>query len=345
MATPDATKEITSQQTNFDKTVQTLIQTRLEELLRAPLVYLTPGNFITARMVKGSNATMRYLAIPDIDVDDAELAASLVVTEGEPNDSVGLDFQYEEFATRQRMKTIKITDVADLESPEDLPAIAAERLARWVMAVSDRIAANVIGAGGNTIWSDASDPQTNNSTGSVTADDVLVSRDIKRAVALLEGGSVPRFGGDTYRGELHPYVKFDVELDDDAGGWIDASRYAGSTQLFTGELGKYAGVRFMSTPNATVFAGDGSGSIDVYSTSIHGPDFFALGDFGAGQTFVTPPGGHDDPGHQSALITWKGWLDAALVGEMGDANGGDADPDPNTDVGPRYIRIESASSL
>ena len=46
--------------------------------------------------------------------------------------------------------------------------------------------------------------------------------------------------------------------------------------------------------------------------------------------------GHDDPGHQSALITWKGWVDCVIIGE-GD-NADDASD-------PRYIRIESASSI
>lgn len=318
--------------TNFDKTVQTLIRRKLEELLRAPLPHLSAGNFEPATHVEGSNGTMRFLNYPDITVDDAEVAASLVVTEGLPNAADELVIGYEEFSTRQRMKTLAFSDVAMLKNPNRLFAIGADRLARYVMELADKIAANKIVTGTNVIYSGTS----NVATSGVAAGDVLLSSEIKRAVALLEGGNVPRFEGDSYRGILHPYVKFDVELDDDAGGWIDAQRYASPDNFLSGELGKYAGVRFMSSSKAAVKAGQGTASIDVYSTTIFGPRFFAVGDFANNETFVTPPGGHDDPGHQSALITWKGWMDCVIIGEGTSA----------TNVSdPRYIRIESASSI
>jgi N4-gp56 family major capsid protein len=339
---PDATT-FSTDTTNFDKTVQLIINRTLEELLRAPLPHLTPGNFIQATHVAGSNGTMRFLNIPDLVVDDQELADSIVVTQGEPNDSVALTIGYEEFSTRQRMKSLKFTDVALLQSPQKLMAIGAERLARYVLALADKVAANAILAGTNVIYSGTG----NDATDDLAAGDVLLSSDIKRGVALLEGSNLERFPGDTYRGILHPYVKFDVELDDDAGGWIDANRYAGAQALFSGELGQYAGVRFMSSSNAGVKAGDAGDGADVYSTTIFGPRFFAVGDFGNNETFVTPPGGHDDPGHQSAFITWKGWMDAVLVGEMDDSTGSGVDSagDDNTVSEPRYLRIESTSSI
>lgn len=327
---PDATTSTST--TNFNKTVQLLIRTKLEELLRAPLPHLLPDNFEQATFVAGTNGTARFLNYPDLVVDDAELAASIVQVEGEPNDTDDLAIGYEEFTIRQRMKTLRFTDVAILESPQKLTGIGAERLARYVLELMDRIAANKIVTGTNVIYSGTG----NVATSGVAAGDVLLSSDIKRGVALLEGGNVPRFGGDTYRGILHPYVKFDVELDDDAGGWIDANRYAGSEALFSGELGKYAGVRFMTSSKAAVKADLGTASIDVYSTTIFGPRFFAIGDWANNETFVTPPGGHDDPGHQSALITWKGWMDAVVIGEGTNATNVSA---------PRYIRIESASSI
>lgn len=322
----------TSATTNFNKTVQELIRKTLEELLRAPLPHLLPDNFEHAEHVSGSNGTMRFLNYPDLVVDDTEVTASLVVTEGEPNDTDDLTIGYEEFTTRQRMKTLRFTDVAMLKSPQKLFAIGAERLGRYVMELADKIAANKIVTGTNVLYAGTG----NAATADVAAGDVLTSTLIKRSVALLEGDNVPRFGGDSYRGILHPYVKFDVQLDDDAGGWIDANRYAGSEALFSGELGKYAGVRFMTSSKAAVKAASGTGAINVYSTTVFGPRFFAVGDFGNNETYVTPPGGHDDPGHQSALITWKGWMDAVIIGEGTSA----------TNVSdPRYIRIESASSI
>lgn len=324
--------QVSSATTNFDKTVATLIRKTLEELLRAPLPHLSPDNFEHAEHVAGSNGTMRFLNYPDITVDATEAAASLVVTEGSPNTSADLSIGYEEFSTRQRMKTLKFTDVAMLKSPQRLFAIGAERLARYVIELADYVAAAKIATGTNVLYGGTG----NIARTDVGAGDVLTSFLIKRSVALLEGANVPRFGGDTYRGILHPYVKFDVELDDDAGGWIDAQRYASPENMLSGELGKYAGVRFMSSSKAVAFAAGGAGAINVYSTTIFGPRFFALGDFGNNETFVTPPGGHDDPGRQSALVTWKGWLDCVVIGEGTSATLVSA---------PRYIRLETASSI
>src|SRR6187431_1464604 len=125
--------------TNFDKTVQTLIRRKLEELLRAPLPHLTPGNYEEATHVEGSNGTMRFLNIPDITVDDSEVSASLVQTEGLPNTADELVIGYEEFSTRQRMKSLAFSDVAMLKSPNQLFATGAERLARYVMELADKI--------------------------------------------------------------------------------------------------------------------------------------------------------------------------------------------------------------
>src|ERR1700752_732607 len=148
---PDASTSTST--TNFNKTVQELIRTKLEELLRAPLPHLTPDNFEPAEHVAGSNGTMRFLNYPDLVVDAAEAAASLVQVEGEPNDTDDLAIGYEEFTTRQRMKTLRFTDVAMLKSPQRLFAIGAERLARYVMELADFIAAAKIVTGTNVIYS------------------------------------------------------------------------------------------------------------------------------------------------------------------------------------------------
>jgi N4-gp56 family major capsid protein len=327
---PDAS--VSTSTTNFNKALQTLISKRLEELLRAPKPHLLADNFVKATHVAGSNGTMRFLNIPDLTVDAAEVTASIVQSEGEPNDTDDLAFGYEEFSTRQRMKTLRFTDVALLQSPQALLAEGAERLAEYVRNLLDKIAADKIVTGTNVIYAGTA----NTDTDEVTGADIITGALIRKAVALLKNGNVPTFGDNSYRGIVNPLVEFDLMEDTADGGWIDANRYSNPQALFDGELGKVAGVRFMSSSLAAVLADAGQSSNDVYSTTIFGPRFFAIGDFGNNETFMTPPGGHDDPGHQSALITWKGWADAVVLGEGVSATN-------VTD--PRYIRIESGATL
>lgn len=402
---------------NFNNMLRPLIAANLEELLRGGLPHLLPGNFIKATHVAGSTGTMRYTNIPDIAVDDTEVAASLVVTEGLPNAAAALAFGNEEFSTRQRMKTLSFTDVALLQSPQKLLVVGANRLARYVLALGDRIAAAKIGAGTNVVYAGNVAGRAN-----LLPTTILTGADVRAAVARLEDANVPRFDDGYYRCILDAAVKLDFMNDTSVGGWLDANRYAGSLALFEGEIGRYAGVRFITSSNAfkvpavngPTIAGAAAGIVaatdtytstnphllvtgnrvkftaltggtgltngstyyvivtgantykyasslanakagtaidvtadssaqtqvyvnDVHSTTIFGPNFFAIGDWGNNETFVTPPGGHDDPGHQSALMTWKGWMDAMVVGE-GSSIAGTVSP-------PRYIRIESAAAL
>lgn len=322
---------ITTATVNFNQTVVALVQKRLEELLRYPLVHLIPGNFRPAQFVKGTNNTMRFVSFADVPADAAAGLATPVagtapwLTEGVAPASIDLAIQYEEFTANQAGRVIQLTDVAMLESPFDLLSVAADRVARDALRVADQRTAQVILAGTNYITANTARP----TTATVAAGDLLTGASVKRAVAKLKGASVPMFPDGTYHAIIHPYVVNDLQADVDVGGWMDASRYAGAEQLLTGELGRYAGVRFSDSAGAGVKAGAGAAAIDVYSTVFFGPEAYAFGDWGQIETHVTPPGGHTDPLYQSALVGWKAFFGAKLI--------------TNASAGPRYIRDESAT--
>lgn len=71
----------------------------------------------------------------------------------------------------------------------------------------------------------------------------------RTAVRTLKNNKAKRIKG-YYVGIIHPDISYDLQ-DDDA--WVEASKYAGSEQLFTGEIGKVHGVRFVETTEAKVF--------------------------------------------------------------------------------------------
>ena len=328
-------QSVTSADANFDKMLQTLIRLQLEEQLRNPLPFMLNENYIPAGLVRatGKNGTVRFLAIGDLPVDVSTNSGLWVVTEGEPNDTEDLDFGYEEFSVRQGMRIVRITDVAEDESPITLVPVAAEKLARVLMEIGNAISAATFLAGDNKFFVGGDANPTN---AEVTNADILTGAAIRAAVAEAEVGLIPTFSDQSYRGFLHPYVKLDLSGDEDAGGWIDVARYATPGSFLTGELGKYGGVRFIKSIVGHKVADAGASSQDVYSTPIIGPGAIALGDFGKAQTYFTAPGGHDDPGHQSALVTIKGYWGAMLVGEGTNASG------PVS--APRYINVISSVS-
>lgn len=72
---------------------------------------------------------------------------------------------------------------------------------------------------------------------------------IRRAVRTLKNNKAKKING-SYVAIIHPDIAFDLTGDDD---WISASQYAGSGQIFEGEIGKIHGVRFVETTEAKIF--------------------------------------------------------------------------------------------
>ena len=331
--TDGATSTIWTGSAHFQKMLNTLISLRIQENLRNPLPLLLAGNYRPAELVsvKGTIGTMRYLAIGDLAVDVSDSSDIWVKIEGEPNDTEDLDFGYEEFSVKQAMKTIRLTDVANDVSPVALIPVVAERVARWVMEVSNGILAKALFAGSNVYIVGGG-----TSAADLSPTDVLTGVAVRDAVSELRATNVPTFPDGYYRGFLHPYVSLDLSGDEDAGGWVDATRYATPENFLSGEIGRYGGVRFINSNVGAKSADSGASSNDTYVTPIIGPGALAFGNPGGGNTYFTPPGGHDDPGHQSALETWIGYLGALLVGEGANATGPTSDP--------RYILIKSSVS-
>ena len=330
---------ISTSTTNFNKQTQVLIQKVLEEELRNPLQYLLPGNFRQANFVPGTNGTMRFLRVADMDVTVAIPAVAGTppfLTEGTAPTTEDLTLGYEEFSAHQTGRILKITDVALLQSVVDLMGTAAERIARNAIAIADKNVALIVNAGTNVLYADADHTWDTTARNQLTAADVLDGLTLKRAVATLEIDNVPKFPDGSYHAIINPAAKFDLMIDTAVGGWIDAARYAGAKQLMNGEIGEYAGVRFVQSPVGNKFAAGGSSSANVYSTIVFGPDAYAFGDFGQIEVHLTPPGGGSDPLFQRALIGWKGYFGAVVIGEGDSATSAS---------GPRYVRIESGTAF
>ena len=241
---------ISTATTNFNQTVVALVNKRLEELLRAPLPHILPGNFREASFVKGTNNVMRFINIADMSVVAGTPTPGTLpwLNEGAPNTTEDLAIGYEEFSANQAGRVIKLSDIGLMESPFDLLSEAADRIARNAIATADRRVAEVLSAGAQVTYASGTSRATINSNSPLTG--ALV----KLTVARLKAAAVPTFADGTYRAIVHPGSTFDLESDTAVGGWIDAQRYAGSQALFTGEVGRYAGVRFIESPASVSFS-------------------------------------------------------------------------------------------
>lgn len=78
----------------------------------------------------------------------------------------------------------------------------------------------------------------------LTSADVFNTIAIKDAVETLETNNAPKWLGDHYICFLHPHQARGLR---DDSSWINASLYAGATSIYTGEIGRYEDVRFITT--------------------------------------------------------------------------------------------------
>lgn len=297
---------------NFDKTLTALVMATLEENSRRALKWLAPEDVRLGNLIPGTNL-VRYIAYGDLPVVASTLVGDYEVkVEGVPNESTGFSIGYAEFGVKQYMKTIRLTDVAMDMSPHDLMSIAAERAAFNALAVMDAIAANVVMPTGDTLT--ASFPAgTYGAEGvanqaAITATGVLNGDEVKRAVARLKSQEIAPYSDGFYRAHVHPNATFDLMSDTSVGGWIEASKYAATTQLLDGEVGRYAGVRFIETTVNTWR------TANIYQSLFHGPDYFAWGDLQSTRAYLVRPGGdHYDPAAQSAIVAWKGMWGGSIL--------------------------------
>lgn len=309
---------LTTSTTNFSVLVQALVQAKAEQELRARLVHANPDAYVPGRFVKGTNQ-IRFARYADLGSNTTEL------TEGVPPTSQTLAISSDAFSAKQYGQTLSITDLAQLDSPHDLISVASDRLARQAAETMDTVVRDVLAAGTNVKYA-----STATSRATVAKGFVITGELIKRQVAALKAANVPTFADGTYRCIIHPFQEYDLISDTTANGWLEANKYVDNTPLISGEIGKFAGVRFLVSSNAKVFAGAGVSATNVYSAHFFGPDSYTVGDSQTLQAYFTAPGGdHSDPLAQIAIAGYKMRFGAKLLDL----------------AGAKYLRLETGATL
>lgn len=303
---------------NFNDLVTDLVMAKAEQELRARLVHANPDAYVHGRFVKGTNQ-IRFARYNDLGAD------ATVLEEGVPPTSQSMQISSDAFSAVQYGQTLSITDLAQLESPHDLISIASDRLARQAAETMDLVVRDVLAAGTNVTYA-----ANRASRGDLLRTDVISGELVKKTVAALKAANVPSFADGTYRCIIHPFQEYDLISDTTANGWLEANKYVDNTPLITGEIGKFAGVRFVVSSNAKTWANAADDGSDVFSAHFFGPDSYTVGDSQTLQAYFTAPGGdHSDPLAQMAVAGWKMRFGAKILDL----------------AGARYKRLETGATL
>lgn len=140
---------------------------------------------------------------------------------------------------------IEISDILDMTAYEKIMTEATEMLAEQSGKTLDSVTREVITAGTNVLF--ANGKTSRNAL--VTSTDKLTVLDIRKAVRKLKLQNAPKFG-NYYAGIIHPDCTFDLMDDND---WKYPHQYVDTENVYNGELGAIAGVRFVETTEAKVW--------------------------------------------------------------------------------------------
>ena len=199
---------------------------------------------------------------------------------------------------------VEASDVLQLTAIDPIVVRATEKIASQAGQTLDTITREVVNGGTNVMYAPKGETVVA-SRAAVDNDCLLTPAVIRKAVMLLKRQNAPKFDG-SYVAISHPDVAHDLMSNEE---WIDIHKYESSANIFEGEIGRLAGVRFVENTEAKIFMGEGNSSANVYSTMILGKGAYATTEVtGGGLRHIVKQlgsAGTADPLDQRATVGWK----------------------------------------
>ena len=236
--------------------------------------------------------------------------ATTPLTEGVTPDGKSLAVSTISAEVKQYGDYITQSDILELTALDNTILEATKLLGRQAGLTLDTVVRDVLQSGTNVTYcpkvADGVETAVT-SREALDATSQLTVKVIQQVVAKLRGQNAPTIGGK-YVAIIHPYVAYDLMRDPE---WIDAHKYANPTNLYEGEIGEIAGVRFVQTTEAKIYAGG------VFGTLIFGEGAYGVTDITGGglQTIVKQKGsaGTADPLDQRSSVGWKAIKTAEIL--------------------------------
>ena len=202
------------------------------------------------------------------------------------------------------------SDVLELTALDNTILEATKLLGKQAGLTLDTVVRNVLVAGTNVNYCPkvAADGTETEVTSRASLDKTakLTVKVVQKAVAKLRANNAKTINGD-YVAIIHPYVAYDLMRDPE---WIDAHKYAQPENLYTGEIGKVAGVRFVQSSEAAILKDETCPTnLAVFCTLLLAEGAYGVTEITGGglQTIVKQKGsaGTGDPLDQRSSVGWK----------------------------------------
>ena len=229
------------------------------------------------------------------------------LTEGVTPDGKKLSVTAIEAEVAQYGDYIVQSDVLELTTIDNTIVEATKILGRQAGLTLDTITRNILQSGTNVYYCPKADGTAVDSRSDLDDTCKLTVDVVKRAVAIMKKNNAPKIDG-SYVMIIHPFVAYDIMTDPE---WRYPHQYQDTTNIYEGEIGKIAGVRFVETSEAKVYDGGVFGSL-LIADGAYGVTEITGGGL---QTIIKQKGsaGTADPLDQRSSIGWKAIKTAEIL--------------------------------
>ena len=231
------------------------------------------------------------------------------LTEGVTPDGKKLSASSIEAEVSQYGDYVVLSDVLDLTAIDPIVVEATKVIGRQAGLTLDTITRNTLHTGTNVYYCPKGDGTAVKSRSALDNTCKLTVDAIKRTVAFLKKNNAPKIDG-SYVAIIHPYAAYDLMNDPE---WIDPHKYQDTSNLYEGEIGKIAGVRFVETSEARIYDGG------VFGTLVIADGAYGVTEITGGglETIVKQLGsaGVADPLNQRSSVGWKAMSTAEILVE------------------------------
>lgn len=279
-------------------------------IMRARPMFVHAGHGKKASIPRNGGNNLQWRRL------EARVGITTALTEGTPGAITQITFISVTGTLDQYGQYTPISDVAMLQSIDDVVAEATEMYGETMGDTIDLVARAAM-TGGTTIQYRG----TRGSRGDLRSGDVINYAEAREVVDTLRRNNAKPFGDGLFLGIMHPDTERDMFADADILLAFQHALGGGQQQLIKGRVGDFYGVRWLVSSNGRIFASAGLSGADVYATLVFGQEWYGELDYAAkdplsiAEVIVKPIGsaGTDDPLNQRATIGWKTAFSAVIL--------------------------------
>lgn len=243
------------------------------------------------------------------------------LTEGVTPDGKKLSVSAIEAEVAQYGDYVSLSDVLDLTAIDNNVLEATKAIGKQAGLTLDTITRNVLQSGTNVFYcppvaADGTVGAQPTDRSGLTANCKLTVNVVKRIVALLKAANAPKING-SYVCILHPYAAYDLMNDPK---WEEMHKYCKPEEMYEGEIGRIAGVRFVESSEAAIYTGtenDCPSGLAVFGCLFLADGAYGVTEVTGGglQTIIKQLGsaGTSDPLNQRSTVGWKAMKTAEIL--------------------------------